>query len=157
MRPIASALVDRGAGIGREPQVVRLVGEGPAAEHQHQFEEQDAADHRAHRRVALEALAQPGEVDVQHHDDEQEQHRDRADIDDDQDHRQELGAGDQEQRRGVEEGEDQEQHAVDRIARRDHHDRRGDQDGREEIEGERGDHRVPPGRCCIMASSGVAP
>jgi hypothetical protein len=41
---------------------------------------------------------QLGEVDVEHHDDEQEQHRHRADIDDEQDHRQELGAGQQEQR-----------------------------------------------------------
>ena len=92
MRPIASALVTVPPGLGESRSVVRLVGEGPAAEHQHQFEEQDAADHRADRRVALEALAQPGEVDVQHHDDEQEQHRDGADIDDDQDHRQELRA-----------------------------------------------------------------
>ena len=44
------------------------------------------------RQIAHEAGAQLGEIDVEHHHDEQEQHRDRADIDDDQQHRDELGA-----------------------------------------------------------------
>ena len=51
----------------------------------------------ADRQVVEEALAQLGEVDVEHHDHEQEQHGDRADIDDDQDHRQEFGAHQHEQ------------------------------------------------------------
>ena len=71
----------------------------------------------ADRQVLDEALAQLGEVDVEHHDDEQEQHRDRADIDDDQDHRQELGAHQHEQAGGVDEGQDQVQHRVHGIAR----------------------------------------
>ena len=84
------------------------------------------ADQRADRQILQEALAQFGEVDVQHHHDEQEQHRDRADIDDDQDHRQKLGAQQQEQAGRVDEGEDQEQHRMHGIARRNHHQRGGD-------------------------------
>ena len=66
-------------------------------------------------------LPQFGEIDVKHHDDEEEEHRNRADIDHEQDHRQELGAGQQEQTRGIEEGKDQEQHGMHRIAGRNHH------------------------------------
>ncbi len=74
----------------------------------------------AERQVlAHEARPQLGEVDVEHHDDEQEQHRDRADIDDDQQHRDELGADEQHQTRRVEEREDEPEHAVHRIARED--------------------------------------
>ena len=67
------------------------------------------------RRVLDEAGAQLREVDVEHHDDEQEQHGHRADVDDHQDHGQELGAEQHEQPRRVEEGEDQEQHRVHRV------------------------------------------
>ena len=88
----------------------------------------------ADRQVVEEALAELDEIDVEHHHHEQEQHRDRADIDDDQDHRQELGAEQHEQAGGVDEGEDQEQHRVDGIARADDHDRGGDGHGRKEVE-----------------------
>ena len=71
-------------------------------------------------RFLREARPQLGEVDVEHHDDEQEQHRDRADVDDDQQHRDELGADDQHQPGRVEEGQDQPEHAVHRVAREDH-------------------------------------
>jgi hypothetical protein len=71
----------------------------------------------ADRQVAGEALAQADEVDVQHHDDEQEQHRHRADVDDDQQHGQELRAQQDEQAGRREEGEDQEEHAVHGILR----------------------------------------
>ena len=100
-----------------------------------------SADQRARRRQIVEnALAQFGEVDVEHHDDEQEQHRDRADIDDDQDHRQELGAEQDEQAGGVDEGEDQEQHRVHRgCAPRPPPSRRSDQQPRT---GEGDQHRV---------------
>jgi hypothetical protein len=77
------------------------------------------ADQTADRQVLGEALAQLGEVDVQHHDDEQEQHRDRAHIDDDQQHRQELRAQQDEEAGGREEGGDQEEHRVHRVSRRD--------------------------------------
>ncbi len=62
-----------------------------AAGDQQQLEQQDDADHHADRRVLQHALAQRGEIDVEHHGDEEEQHRDGADIDDDQDQREELG------------------------------------------------------------------
>ena len=112
-----------------------------AAPREHQLGEQDASRRqRAEREILQGAALQLREIDVEHHHDEQEQHRHRADIDDDQDHRQELRAQQHEQRRRVEEGEDQEQHRMHRIARGDHHQRRGDQHGGEEIEGERGQH-----------------
>ena len=90
----------------------------PAADHEQQLDQQHDADQRADRQVIEEALAQLGEIDVEHHHDEQEQHRDRADIDDDQDHRQELGAEQHEQPRRVDEGEDQEQHRMHGVLRR---------------------------------------
>ena len=62
-----------------------------------------------------EALLQFGEVDVEQHHDEQEQHRDRADIDDNQHEAEELGAHQQEEGRRVDEGEDEEQHGVDGV------------------------------------------
>ena len=75
---------------------------------------------RPNGRLRVKPGAQRGEIDVEHHDDEQEQHRDRADVDDHQQHRDELGAEDQHQPGRVEEGEDQPQHAVHRVAREDH-------------------------------------
>ena len=85
----------------------------------------------------MKPALQLGEVDVEHHDDEQEQHGHRADVDDDQDHRQELGAEQHEQPRRVEEGEDQEQHGVHGVLGGDHHEARGHREGREQIEEER--------------------
>ena len=90
----------------------------------------------------MDAFADPDEIDVQHHDDEHEEHRHRADIDDGEDHRQELGAGEHEQARGAEEGEDEEQHRMHRVARRNHHCGGGHRDRGEQVEGEDGDsHR----------------
>ncbi len=63
-----------------------------AADDDDQFGRKDQADQRADRRIFEDARPQFGEVDVEHHDDEEEENRDRADIDDEQDHRQELGA-----------------------------------------------------------------
>ena len=94
---------------------------------------------RADRQILQEALPQLGEIDVEHHHHEQEQHGDRADIDHHQDHRQELGAHQHEQPGGVDEGEDQEQHRVHGIPRRDHHEGGGDADAGEQIEEQRGD------------------
>ena len=65
-----------------------------------------------------------GKVDVEHHHHEQKQHQNRADIDNDQDHGEELGAELHEQSGGIEEGEDQEQHGVDRVLHGDHHEGR---------------------------------
>ncbi len=60
--------------------------------HKAQFEQDDRRHKRAHRQVAQEALAQLDEIDIEHHDDEQEQHGHRADIYNDEDHGNELGA-----------------------------------------------------------------
>src|SRR5207247_7080324 len=95
---------------------------------------EDEADQRADRRVLQGAALQRGEIDVEHHDHEQEEHGDRADIDDQQDHRQELGAGQHEQARRVDEGEDQEQHGMHGVAGRDHHEGGGHGDKGEEVE-----------------------
>ena len=62
------------------------------------------------------------------------QHRDRADVDDDEDHRQELRAQEQEQPRGADEGQNQEQNGMDRIPGDDHGKRRSDEDRRENPE-----------------------
>ena len=85
-------------------------------------------------RYLQEALPQLGEVDVEHHHDEQEQHRDRADIDDDQDHREELGAEQHEQARRVDEGEDEEQHRMHGIPRGDDHEGRRHANPGKEVE-----------------------
>ena len=106
----------------------------PAADHQQQLDQHHRPDERADRQVAEEALPQLGEIHVEHHHDEQEQHRDRADIDDDQDHRQELGAEQHEQPRRVDEGEDQVQHRMHRVFRRDDHEGRRDANPGEEVE-----------------------
>ena len=65
---------------------------------------------------------------------------DRADIDHDQDHRQEFGPHQDEQSRRVDEAQDEKQHRMHRVARRDDHDGGGDRDRGEEIEEECGDH-----------------
>ena len=89
----------------------------PAAEHQQQFDQQDHADGAADRQITQHAAAQFGEIDIEHHHHEEEQHRDGADIDDDQDQRQEFGAHEDEEARRIEEGQDQEQDRMNGIAR----------------------------------------
>ena len=78
------------------------------------------------RQILQHSLFELGEVDIEHHHDKQKQHRDRADIDHDQDHREEFGAQQHEQARRVDEGQNEKQNRMHRIARRDHHDRTGD-------------------------------
>ena len=117
--------------------------EAAADEQQDQLGQHDAADDQADGRILDEAGAQLGEVDVEHHDDEQEQHGDGADVDDDEDHRQELGAEQDEQPGGVEEGEDEEEHGVHGVLGHDDHHRRGDRKRRKQIEeARRQSHRV---------------
>src|SRR6185437_3427045 len=116
-----------------------------AAGDQQQFQQDDQADHRADRHVLQEALPHGAEIDVEHHDDEEEQHRHGPDIDHDEDQRQELGPGQHEQARRIHEGEDQVQHRVHRIARRDHHQRRGNGDDSKHVkEEQRQGHQMPP-------------
>jgi hypothetical protein len=43
-----------------------------AAEHQAHFDHHQHADHRTERQIAPETMAQAVEVDIEHHDDEQE-------------------------------------------------------------------------------------
>ncbi len=118
--------------------VARLPGlDDVEARHHHQLDEQDEPDQRAQRRVPDEAGPQLGEVHVEHHHDEQEQHGDGADVDHDQDHRQELGAEQHEQPRRVEEREDQEEHRVHGVPGQDHHQAGGDRDRREQVEEQR--------------------
>ena len=94
-------------------------------------------DQGADRQILQEALLELGEIDVEHHHDEQEQHGDRADIDDDEDHREEFGAHQQEQARGIDEGQDEEQHGMNGIAGEDHAERRRHEGQRENPEEER--------------------
>ena len=108
--------------------------DGGTTEHQQQLGQQSKTDQKAERRMLEKPGAQFSEIDVEHHDDEQEEHGDGADIDDDQDHRQELRAHQQEQPGGVEERQDEEQHGVHGIAGADHHQRRADRHEREQIE-----------------------
>src|ERR1700722_16767903 len=87
----------------REAQRRGIGRELPAAEHQGQFDEQYRPHSRADREIALKSPAEFGKVHVQHHHHEKKQYGDGADVDNEQDHRQELGACDQEQRRCIEE------------------------------------------------------
>src|SRR5690348_4205993 len=117
------------------------VGRGdPGAEDQHELRQQHQPDQGADGEVAQETLAQLYEIDVEHHHHEQEQHRDRTDVNYDQDHREELGAQQDEKPGRVEKREDQEQDRVYGIARGHHHGAGGDQHDGEEPEDQRLDH-----------------
>ena len=98
---------------GRRRRLRGDLGRGdPGAHDQDQLDEKQQTDGGADRQIFEEARLEHGEVDIEHHHHEQEQHQHGADIDHDQNHRQELGAEQHEQAGGVEEGEDQEQHRV---------------------------------------------
>ena len=77
-----------------------------------QLGKENAADQHADRQILQRALLELGEIDVEHHHHEQEQHGDRADINHDQDHRQEFGAHHHEQPGRVDEGEDEIEHRM---------------------------------------------
>ena len=89
----------------RRERLDRTGGDGEGGRDSDQLGEQDRADQKPKRQITGASLAQLGEVDVEHHHDEQEEHGDRADIDDDQDHGQELSAQQHEKAGGVEEGQ----------------------------------------------------
>jgi hypothetical protein len=76
---------------------------------------------QAGHQIAGETGTHPREIHVEHHHDEQEQHGNRADVDDDQQEGEELGPDQQEQAGRVEESQDQPQHAVHRVSRHDRH------------------------------------
>ena len=69
----------------------------PGADDEDKLQQEDRRDNEPDRQILQEALAQLDEIDVQHHHDEQEQHRNGADINDDQDHREEFGAENEKQ------------------------------------------------------------
>jgi hypothetical protein len=66
----------------------------------------------ANGQILQEALFQLDEVHIQHHDDEQEQNRDGADIDNHQQHGENFSPDQDEQSRGIQEGQDQPQDGV---------------------------------------------
>ncbi|MNE86525.1 hypothetical protein D3C80_1836370 [compost metagenome] len=73
------------------------------------------------------------EIDIKHHDDEKEEHRHGADINDQQDHSEEFSARQQEETSSVEEGQNQEQNRVNRVPCRNDHECRRDRDEGEYI------------------------
>jgi len=106
----------------------------PAPQHGRHLRDHDDAHDEREGKVAPEPLTQPFQVDVQHHDDEKEQHHYRANVDHHQHDREELGAQEQPDRCRREEREDQEQCSVHRVARRDHAQRGEQHDRRESVE-----------------------
>ena len=128
----------RVAHIGRRRRLRRDLGCGdPGRQDEHQLDQHDDANGGADGKEFEEAGFQRREIHVEHHHHEEEQHHDRADIDHDQDHGDELGAEQHEQSRRVEEGKDEEQHGVHRIAHGDDHEGRRHADPGEKIEEER--------------------
>ena len=99
--------------------------------------EKKEADCGADRQIFDEAGLECREIDIEHHHNEEEQHEHRADIDHDQDHRQELGPQQDEQAGCVEEREDQKQNRVHGILGADDHEGGAHQDRGEEIEEQR--------------------
>src|SRR3546814_13270232 len=76
----------------------------PRAEREHEFSGEDDRDERTQRQVPHEARTQFGEIDVEHHHDEQKQYSARAEIDDAEQHRDATGAGKQNMPSRVETG-----------------------------------------------------
>ena len=89
---------------------------------------------------------------IKHHDNEQKQHGDRADVDHDQNHREELGAHHHEQAGRVHECKNEIKNGMHGIARRNHHDRAGHANTGEKIKEQRGHDHAP-----ISAISFVMP
>jgi len=114
----------------------------PGADHEDQLHKKQNPDDGADRQIFEKARAQLGEIHVEHHNHEQEQHHDRADIDDHQDHGEELGAQQHEQTGGVEEGKDEIEHRMHRVLRGDHHHAGADAHRGEQIEEQRGEHHA---------------
>src|SRR4029077_11649044 len=103
------------ANIGRDIRCNRLGDirvDDPPAPDQEKFGEEYRTDHQTNRQIFQKALTQLGEIDIEHHDHEQKQHRNAADIYHDQNHRQELGSHQNEQARSVDESQDKEKHRV---------------------------------------------
>src|SRR3984893_4204758 len=94
----------RNGGRNRRPHIRP---DRPCEHDQQELDQQNDTDQGPHRQVLQEALTQPGKVDIEHHHYEQEKDQDRPDIDDDEYHRQELGAEEHKEPRGVDERENE--------------------------------------------------
>ena len=103
-------------------------------DHTHDLENDRQRGEPAQPGEAREAGAQLIEVDVEHHDDEQEQHHHRAHVDQHQHDREELRLDQQPDGRRGDEAQHQRQRRIHRVARDDHAQRGGDQDGPEDVE-----------------------
>src|SRR5262249_16709981 len=114
----------------------------PGDEYEDELDEEHYADGGADRQKFEEARPEAGEADVEHHHHEQKQHHHRADIDDDQDHGEELGAKLDEQASGIEKSQDQKQHGMHRVLHGDHHEGRRHANPGEEIEEQRGEYHA---------------
>ena len=94
----------------------------------------ESGDARGQCPIAGNPAAKLLDVDVEHHDDEQEQHHDGADVDEHEHDTEELRIEQQPDQRAVEEAQDQQQRRIDGIAREDHPERRQDQHRRKDKE-----------------------
>ena len=114
--------------------------QAPLHDHADDLGNDHEGDHGAEPGVAREAAPQFLDPDVEHHDHEQEQHHDRADVDQHQCDGQELGFDQQPQHRAGEEAQHQAERRVHGVARRDHAEARGHQDGGEGVKQYRYQH-----------------
>ena len=101
------------------------------------------ANQRSKGQIAQKALFQLDEIDVEHHDHEEEKHGDGTDIDDDQQHGEEFSADQHHQACRGKEGQDQPEHRVHRVLRGDHTDCRHRDNRGQNVEGDQF-HRFSP-------------
>src|SRR6185369_11806016 len=99
--------------------------------HAHDLEYHDARNDAASHRVARHARAHGFDVDVEHHDHEQEQHHDCADVNQDEHDGQELRFDEQPDVRAGEEAQHQQHGRVHRVLHHDHAQRRHHEHQRE--------------------------
>jgi hypothetical protein len=88
---------------------------GDRRSHHHHFQRQDPGNQATDGQILGKSLPQGNEVHIQHHHDEQEQDGDGPDIDNDQQHGEELRAHENEQSSGRKKCGNQEQHRVNRV------------------------------------------
>ena len=68
------------------------IREVPRAQSHAQLHQDHGADQQGQRNIFGHLGLETGKVHIKHHDHKEEQHRDRTDIDDDQQHGDEFGA-----------------------------------------------------------------
>ncbi len=141
-------LFDVGGRVERRARAGADVIEHAEARGHQQLARQRGGDDEARREVGGEAFAQFGEVDVDGHEHEQEHDGDGADVNHDDEQAEELGIEQQEHGCGVEEGENQAQHAVHGVARGDDRPCPEQQTECEEVEEDVGEHQT---NCSIWA------